>query len=109
MLTPEKIKVVWSPSIKANGQYVNYELHYQTENIIQVSLIRNIQSRLVPFSRKIHAEITNLKPSKSYKIWVVAKTKSSKTSESEIITATTVRKNELRRVDNTCHICRFPP
>ena len=98
--------MAWSPSIKANGQYVNYEIHYQTENIIQVSIISTLRRQI---SRKIHAQISNLKPSKSYKIWVVAKTKSSMTSKSEIITATTVRKNELRRVHNTCHICRFPP
>ena len=98
--------MAWSPSIKANGQYVNYEIHYQTENIIEVSMIPTLRRQ---FSRKINAQISNLKPSKSYKIWVVAKTKSSKTSKSEIITATTVRKNELRRVHNACHICRFPP
>ena len=98
--------MAWSPSIKANGQYVNYEIHYQTENIIEVSMIPTSRRQL---SRKINAELKNLKPSKSYKIWIVAKTKSTKTSKSEIITARTVRKNELPRIHNTCHICRFHP
>ena len=80
--------MAWSPSIQANGQYVNYEIHYQTENIIEVSMIPTLRRQ---FSRKINAELKNLKPSKSYRIWIVAKTKSSKTSKSEIITARTVR------------------
>ena len=70
VLSPKSIKVSWLPSLIPNGPEILYEIHYQTEDIIETFQTPKIISRILRTKRsKI---IKDLKPSKEYKIWVVA-------------------------------------
>ena len=85
VLTPSSVLVSWLPSEVTNGPRVTYEVHYQTENVIEVKDVQPAKKKLLLPSSPLSLIINGLEASREYKIWVVAKTQSTNVTSSASI------------------------
>ena len=99
VLSADSIRVSWKPS--QNSKNVSYEIHYSTEQVIQVIKFKTPKTKMMSkiLLNRHHFDISDLKPNSDYKIWITAKNfDNSKISKSKTVKAKTFQAPNLIKV-----------
>ncbi|XP_025828950.1 proto-oncogene tyrosine-protein kinase ROS isoform X3 [Agrilus planipennis] len=83
VLNPNMAEIVWAPPEKLNGEFVSYEIHWQTESTHGIRQkgeqeVKNLQKH-VANDTLFTSTLSKLAPNETYSIWIRAK---SQTNES---------------------------
>lgn len=101
VISPTEAIVQWQPPIEFNGDAVWFEVHWETQNVLnrgknRQQEIASDQERILASSddSPITMNITKLIPSQPYKIWVRAYTSNSTYNDSEPVQIETISEPE---------------
>lgn len=118
-ISPTEAIIQWMPSKTVHSDMIWYEVHWQTENI--VNGVKNRKQQIVPNTSAIYdneisyisRNLTNLLPNQIYSVWVKAYTSNDTFSESSIVKIQTFPEPEnitvLTKTSTTIEIEWNPP
>lgn len=74
ILSPMEISLNWLPPLEINGPSIQYEVHYQTENIMDVHVRLFVKTKTTKSSlhRPLSYVLSGLKTAEEYLIWISA-------------------------------------